>query len=297
MVLPGAGDVRYLKAHPAFDPRNAARADHRAQRPRGAAGARGHDAGPRGAGGRHRRARRRHPGHGHTGSRWRLRPARPPRSPPPTRPPRRLPRLPWCPRSPNRPRRLCRRARRAAGRAQDRAALRRLPGPTRDRGRQGDLDRHGARRGAKERAATQQREDLEVTAKRGTIFDRNGLELAVSEDAVTVFANPFLIKNPGKVAASWRRSCSSPRTACCEAHRPQRGFVYLRRKMDRGPARRSKAQDRRHRHDGASRKRSYPQGGWRRRCSARSAPTTTASPGWRLADKGLHGADGQAAGS
>ena len=25
MVLPGAGDVRYLKAHPAFDPRNAAR--------------------------------------------------------------------------------------------------------------------------------------------------------------------------------------------------------------------------------------------------------------------------------
>ena len=67
----------------------------------------------------------------------------------------------------------------------------------------------------KERAATQQREDLEVTAKRGTIFDRNGLELAVSEDAVTVFANPFLIHNPGKVAARLAPLLSCPRAACC----------------------------------------------------------------------------------
>ena len=52
----------------------------------------------------------------------------------------------------------------------------------------------------KERAVTQQEEDLTVNAKRGTIFDRNGLELAVSEDATTVFANPFLIKSPGRVA-------------------------------------------------------------------------------------------------
>ena len=35
-----------------------------------------------------------------------------------------------------------------------------------------------------------------VIAKRGTITDRNGAELAVSEDASTIFATPFLIKDP-----------------------------------------------------------------------------------------------------
>ena len=124
--------------------------DHRAQRPRGAAGARGHDAGPRGARWPPRRARRRHASHGHDRSRLGgCRPARPPRSPPPTRrtaAPATTHRRARG--AANRPPRLCRRARRAAGRAQDRAALRRLPGPTRDRGRQGDLDRHGARRRA-----------------------------------------------------------------------------------------------------------------------------------------------------
>ena len=52
-----------------------------------------------------------------------------------------------------------------------------------------------------ERAVTQQVEDLTVPASRGTITDRHGVELAVSEEATTVFANPFLIKNPGRVAA------------------------------------------------------------------------------------------------
>ena len=37
-------------------------------------------------------------------------------------------------------------------------------------------------------------------ARRGTITDRNGIELAVSEDATTVFANPFLIDDPAGVA-------------------------------------------------------------------------------------------------
>jgi cell division protein FtsI (penicillin-binding protein 3) len=85
----------------------------------------------------------------------------------------------------------------------------------------------------KERAVTQQEEDLTVNAKRGTIFDRNGLELAVSEDATTVFANPFLIKNPGKVAAKLAPLMDLPegellRKLSDRSH----GFVYLRRKMD-----------------------------------------------------------------
>ncbi|HWM11412.1 MAG TPA: penicillin-binding protein 2 [Solirubrobacteraceae bacterium] len=53
----------------------------------------------------------------------------------------------------------------------------------------------------KARAATQQVEELEVSARRGTITDRNGVELAVSEDSVTVFGNPLQIEDPAGVAA------------------------------------------------------------------------------------------------
>jgi cell division protein FtsI (penicillin-binding protein 3) len=84
-----------------------------------------------------------------------------------------------------------------------------------------------------DRAVSQQIEDVADPARRGTIFDRNGAELAVSEDSVTVFAHPFLIKDPAKVAARLaplvgRREDDllrklADRTAT---------FVYLRRKMD-----------------------------------------------------------------
>ena len=61
---------------------------------------------------------------------------------------------------------------------------------------------------------SQQIQDMDDPARRGTIFDRNGVELAVSEDSVTVFAHPFLIKDPGKTAAKlaplWGRRGRAP---------------------------------------------------------------------------------------
>jgi cell division protein FtsI (penicillin-binding protein 3) len=84
-----------------------------------------------------------------------------------------------------------------------------------------------------ERAVSQQIEDLTVAARRGTIVDRNGKELAVSEDSVTVFANPFLIDDPAKAAA---RVASLVGRSEDELLRKlsdrEAGFVYLRRKMD-----------------------------------------------------------------
>jgi cell division protein FtsI (penicillin-binding protein 3) len=53
----------------------------------------------------------------------------------------------------------------------------------------------------KQRAATQQVEELTVSARRGAITDRNGVELAVSEDSTTVFGNPLQIDDPAAVAA------------------------------------------------------------------------------------------------
>lgn len=49
-------------------------------------------------------------------------------------------------------------------------------------------------------AATQQRAEIDVPAARGTITDRRGVELAVSQPAADVSATPYLVKNPASVA-------------------------------------------------------------------------------------------------
>ena len=87
----------------------------------------------------------------------------------------------------------------------------------------------------KERALTQQVEDLDVPARRGTITDRRGVELAVSEDAVTVFANPFLIDDPAGTAAKLAPLVgrTSDELLPLLSDR-KKGFTYLRRKMDPG---------------------------------------------------------------
>lgn len=84
-----------------------------------------------------------------------------------------------------------------------------------------------------ERAATQQTEDLTVFARRGTITDRKGVELAVSDDSVTVFANPMLIDSPPEVAAKLAPLLGTPESELIELMSDRAsGFVYLERKID-----------------------------------------------------------------
>ena len=84
-----------------------------------------------------------------------------------------------------------------------------------------------------ERAVSQQIEDIADPAGRGTIEDRNGVELAVSEDSTTVFANPFLIKDPVKVAAKLSPLIGLPEDELLrKLSDRETGFIYLRRKMD-----------------------------------------------------------------
>jgi cell division protein FtsI (penicillin-binding protein 3) len=85
----------------------------------------------------------------------------------------------------------------------------------------------------KERAVTQQVEEMTVHARRGTITDRNGVELAVSEDALTVFANPFLIDRPARVAERLAPLTGLPQDELLEKLSDRtEGFVYLKRKLD-----------------------------------------------------------------
>jgi cell division protein FtsI (penicillin-binding protein 3) len=84
-----------------------------------------------------------------------------------------------------------------------------------------------------DRALQQQVEDMVVHARRGSIIDRTGMDLAVSEDAVTVFAHPFLIKNPTAVAARVAPLLGVPEDDLLKqlADRTQT-FVYLKHKID-----------------------------------------------------------------
>src|SRR6059058_2913129 len=84
----------------------------------------------------------------------------------------------------------------------------------------------------KSRALAQQVENIAVPARRGTITDRNGVELAVSEDSVTVYANPRVIRDPGgtasRLAPFLGRSYQDLLTKLSDR---SRGFVYLARKL------------------------------------------------------------------
>jgi cell division protein FtsI/penicillin-binding protein 2 len=83
------------------------------------------------------------------------------------------------------------------------------------------------------RAAHQQVEDTVVPASRGTILDRHDMELAVSEDAVTVFAYPFLIKDPAAVSARLAPLLGVSEDELLKKLSNRKStFVYLRHKMD-----------------------------------------------------------------
>ena len=82
------------------------------------------------------------------------------------------------------------------------------------------------------RAVSQQVQEVDVSARRGTIRDRHGVELAVSEDSVTVFANPKVIKDPAGTAARLAPFMGRPYPQVLGALSDRsKGFVYLARKL------------------------------------------------------------------
>jgi cell division protein FtsI (penicillin-binding protein 3) len=77
-------------------------------------------------------------------------------------------------------------------------------------------------------AASQQITQVVVPAARGTITDRNGVELAISESADDVTADPYLIKQPLAVAQKLSPLLGEPVLSLVAAlSKPHTGFVYL----------------------------------------------------------------------
>jgi len=93
--------------------------------------------------------------------------------------------------------------------------------------------------------ALQQRlRTLEPPAERGAILDRDGHELAMSLDAVAVYADPSLIPHPAKVAARLAPLLHKrPADLLADLHGGSPRFVYLARQVDTRAADRIKAMD------------------------------------------------------
>ena len=83
------------------------------------------------------------------------------------------------------------------------------------------------------RAASQHREVVTIPAHRGTILDRTGVQLAIGEDATTVYANPREVRRPRAVAlAAGRILGLAPEELYPLLADRSRGFVYVARKAD-----------------------------------------------------------------
>ncbi len=85
------------------------------------------------------------------------------------------------------------------------------------------------RAGSLERAAaTQQVSNVVVPAPRGMITDRDGAELAISESADDIVADPYLIKNAVSAAAELSSALDMPElTVLGRLTRPHTGYVLL----------------------------------------------------------------------
>jgi cell division protein FtsI (penicillin-binding protein 3) len=91
-------------------------------------------------------------------------------------------------------------------------------------------------------AASQHSEEVTIPAARGTLYDRGGVQLAIGEQATTVYADPRLVRDPRReaavVAEVMQLDPSNVETQLADrAH----GFVYIARKADPALAAKLKA--------------------------------------------------------
>jgi cell division protein FtsI/penicillin-binding protein 2 len=82
-------------------------------------------------------------------------------------------------------------------------------------------------------AAQQHHETVTTPAGRGTIFDRMGVQLAIGEQATTVYADPRQIRNAQRVAVEAGRALNiDPNKLYPQLRDKKQSFVYVARKAD-----------------------------------------------------------------
>ena len=86
-------------------------------------------------------------------------------------------------------------------------------------------------------AAQQHHQTVTTPAGRGTIFDRMGVQLAIGEQATTVYADPRQVRNARRVAVEAGRALNiDPNKLYPQLRDKKQSFVYVARKADPGRA-------------------------------------------------------------
>jgi cell division protein FtsI (penicillin-binding protein 3) len=82
-------------------------------------------------------------------------------------------------------------------------------------------------------AAQQHHETVTTPASRGTIFDRMGVQLAIGEEATTVYADPRQVRNAQRVAVEAGHTLNiDPNKIYPQLLDKKKSFVYVQRKAD-----------------------------------------------------------------
>jgi cell division protein FtsI (penicillin-binding protein 3) len=82
-------------------------------------------------------------------------------------------------------------------------------------------------------ASSQHSSDVILPAARGTIYDRGGVELAIGEQAMTIYADPRLVREPQAEAAAIAETMKlDPNEVYRALADRTRGFVYVARKAN-----------------------------------------------------------------
>jgi cell division protein FtsI (penicillin-binding protein 3) len=90
-------------------------------------------------------------------------------------------------------------------------------------------------------ALSQQTETITVPGLRGRLLDRRGRELAVSEDAASIYATPYQVKDPPRTARRLAPLLGLPPGEILKGLNSNSGFAYLARKVDLGAAKKIEA--------------------------------------------------------
>jgi cell division protein FtsI (penicillin-binding protein 3) len=109
-------------------------------------------------------------------------------------------------------------------------------------------------------AVYQQTEEVTVPGLRGDLLDRRGNKLAASEDAATIYATPYQVKNPPQAAAQLAPILDQPKGEVLEALSAEGGFSYVAQKVDLATAAKVEALDLEGIGQLPDTRRTYPQG-------------------------------------
>lgn len=109
-------------------------------------------------------------------------------------------------------------------------------------------------------AVYQQTEEVTVPGLRGDLLDRRGNKLAASEDAATIYATPYQVKNPPEAAAQLAPILDQPKGEVLEALTAEGGFSYVAQKVDLATAAKVEALDLEGIGQLPDSRRTYPQG-------------------------------------